>query len=294
MEGFLFAAIATLGFAIQAILIKVCYRMGYEVIPLVFLRNTAFFTTALIVFCAKRMTLKRIKPKIILTAMGLGMLTFYLSVGCCMQALKYIEVALERFIFFSFPVVVLILTLCLSKRWPSKLQIGVLLLVQVGMYFLILADHSVKVNTRGVLWALGGMIPFAVYVLGNQKLLKSMNSTIFLLLGTFGACLSAFIHFCLIGTVTQLYKGTIPFLTVMGYGTLTYINMFLFSMGVHKIGAMRASLIACMGPFMTFLLGIIFLQERLSLIQIMGGVMIVSAVIILETHRFKIATAPSE
>lgn len=75
-------------------------------------------------------------------------------------------------------------------------------------------------------------------------------------------------------------------LPILGFGLVaTAIAIQTFYAGVKRVGGARASLISTVEPVYTIVLAMLLFGERLSAVQVIGGAMVIGAVILAETGR---------
>ncbi|HET6311480.1 MAG TPA: EamA family transporter, partial [Candidatus Nitrosotalea sp.] len=62
----------------------------------------------------------------------------------------------------------------------------------------------------------------------------------------------------------------------------TMLAISLFMAGLPRVGAARAALLSTVEPVLTVLLAVVLLGDRLSVIQVMGGVLVLLAVVLVQ------------
>jgi drug/metabolite transporter (DMT)-like permease len=62
----------------------------------------------------------------------------------------------------------------------------------------------------------------------------------------------------------------------------TMVAISLFMAGLPRVGAARAALLSTWEPVVTVLLAVVILGDRLSLVQVLGGVLVIVAVIVVQ------------
>jgi drug/metabolite transporter (DMT)-like permease len=62
----------------------------------------------------------------------------------------------------------------------------------------------------------------------------------------------------------------------------TMIAISLFLAGLPRVGAARAALLSTWEPVVTVFLAVVVLGDRLSLVQVLGGVLVIVAVIVVQ------------
>ena len=84
-------------------------------------------------------------------------------------------------------------------------------------------------------------------------------------------------------------RGTCPadaWLPLLGLGVIaTAVAIQTFYAGVKRVGGARASLISTVEPVYTIVLAMILFDESLEPVQVVGGVLVLVAVILAETGR---------
>jgi drug/metabolite transporter (DMT)-like permease len=73
----------------------------------------------------------------------------------------------------------------------------------------------------------------------------------------------------------------------------TMIAISLFLAGLPRIGAARSSLLSTLEPVVTVLLAVVLLGDRFSTIQVLGGVLIIVAVVVVQSAHLWKAGLPS-
>lgn len=88
------------------------------------------------------------------------------------------------------------------------------------------------------------------------------------------------------GSVSPTAVPVGTWLAILGLGLLaTAIAIQTFYAGVKRIGGARASLISTVEPVYTVVLAMILFSERLTTMQLVGGALVIFAVILAETGR---------
>ncbi len=97
-------------------------------------------------------------------------------------------------------------------------------------------------------------------------------------------------------TGASLSPAVVPgqaWLPLLGLGLVaTAIAIQTFYAGVKRVGAARASLISTVEPVYTIILAMILFDERLAPVQVIGGLLVLFAVILAETGRASDAVQP--
>ena len=199
-----------------------------------------------------------------------------------LRALDYLPVGPLAFLFYTYPAWVVVIAAILGKEKLTIERFIALSLAMAGIAVMVGTPSSTSLNTFGVFLALGIALLYALYlpVLHRaQEGIPPATSSFYLISGVLLA-------FLVIGLLTRTLQmpGMIEtwryvvimslFSTVIAFATLVA--------GLRVLGPVRTSIIATIEPFFTLLLGAIFLGDRITASTIAGGVLIASAVILLQ------------
>lgn len=213
-----------------------------------------------------------------------GMFGFYLAPFASLHALSHIGAGIERILLYCFPAIVILLQSIIDRRLPPISYIFVFLLMQYGIVLTVKSLHVFSGGIEGALWALGGAFLFSVYVTFNHALVKRTGSTLFILYALYGATTAVTVHFLILEPFSVLQLSDKGMLYVAIFALLcTFIPGYLFSEGVKRIGSSRASLISMACPAITVVFAYVFLHEILQPKQLIGGLIVLAAIMFLES-----------
>ncbi len=199
-----------------------------------------------------------------------------------LRALDYLPVGPLAFLFYTYPAWVAIISAVTGRERLTLPRVIALVVAMTGIFVMIGLPEEGEMNTIGLVLALGTALLYALYLPALhtvQKKLPPGVSTFYLLLGVVAAFL-----------VASVVTGQIQ----APHSAETWINVLLLSVigtvlafgtllaGLRVLGPVRTSIVSTVEPFFTAMLGIVLLGEVLSRETIVGGLMIATAVIILE------------
>jgi drug/metabolite transporter (DMT)-like permease len=96
----------------------------------------------------------------------------------------------------------------------------------------------------------------------------------------------AAIAFCLLAALNHelaLPRNTGEWAVAVGIAVVpTMVAISLFMAGLPRVGAARAALLSTWEPVVTVLLAVLILGDRLSLVQVIGGVLVIVAVLLVQ------------
>ena len=289
------AAAALLSF--KGIFIKLAYAEEVGVVALLWLR----FAMALPFFWAFALWrlgpagIVRIERRDFLAALIGGGLTSWGAWMADFTALSMIDVSLSRIILFSFPAFVLLFDSLRRRRAPPLRQWAALILIEAGVV-LTLGGFDIAymaANFEGAAWAMLSGLVFAAYIMINQETTTRTGSIRFTLFAVTGACAVLTLHFFAAHPVAELAVSPMGFLwagMIALFATL--LPYLMFSEGIRRVGASRASLVSALGPPATIALAFVILGESMGPIQLIGAAVVILGVVVLETRRHKPAISP--
>lgn len=198
------------------------------------------------------------------------------------KSLDYLPVGALAFLFYTYPAWVAIIGSARGKEILTRPRFFALILAMMGIAVMVEAPSVEALSTIGILMALGTALLYALYlpmIHDAQKALPPLLSSFYLVTGIA-------ITFLVVSLITggisvpqtaELW-GYMLLLSVVGtvfaFGTLMA--------GLHVLGPVRTSIISTVEPFFTAILGAVFLQQRLTVAIVAGGLLIAVAVVILE------------
>ncbi len=172
-------------------------------------------------------------------------------------------------------------------------------LAAIGMWglALFLRQNPLRFRRRDLvtLIALGAVFYTAQsgYILLGERVMGSVPAV-----GASAVIVSgAAIAFCIIAAFTG--ELALP-VTAQGWAVgfaialiPTMVAISLFLAGLPRIGATRSSLLSTWEPVVTVLLAVVLLGDRLSLVQVLGGVLVLLAVGVVQSASLWKRSAPS-
>ncbi len=79
--------------------------------------------------------------------------------------------------------------------------------------------------------------------------------------------------------------GIIAALTIVS----TVLPSVFFLMGLIRLGPVRTAIVSTVEPFLTALLGVVVLGQALTMTTLLGGALIIAAVVLLQFRRDRVA-----
>jgi len=288
--GILFALGGTVAFAFRPVLIK----LGYESAPvsattLLFLR----MALSLPFFAAVAWWLRR-EPALARRdwagIVALGFLGYYLASLLDFLGLQYVSAGLGRLIMFLYPTLVVILSLVFLAKRPTRRELTALALTYAGIALVLSVKLGAGPEQRlfllGAALVFGSAMCYAVYLVTGSQLVKRVGSMRFTAYTMMVSTAPALVQFALLETPAALQLPGEVWLYVILLATVcTVLPVFLVAEALKRIGANHFALIGALGPVTTVLADFVLMQGALSAVQIAGGALVISGVLLVSVKR---------
>lgn len=295
----LLAGIGAILFSAKAIVVKLCYLWGAEagtVLALRMIFSLPFFWGA-VWWVQRREALPAISRKDRFSILFLGFVGYYLSSYLDFLGLQFITAGLERIILYLNPALVLLLSARILKRSISGRQYVSMAIAYLGVLLVFIQD----VRLDGPQVALGGALVFgaaftyAIYLIFAGEIVKrvgsirlvayaSGSSTVFCLLQALIMAPQA-----LFSQPVQVYG-----LSLINASLCTFVPMLLIMMAIQRVGSGIAAQAGAIGPIATVFLGWFFLNEAITVIQIIGMAIVLVSMAVLLTAQTTKAAPPED
>ncbi len=278
-------------FGTLAIFARLAYADGMTPIPLLFLRFGIASLCMLPVLLIKGTPLPRGR-----VLLGLGLMG---GIGYVGQALAYftaltlIPAGLVALLLYLYPAIVTMLAVVVLKERISKWKVAALLIALGGMILTI--GPAGGGQFLGVIFGLGAAFIYSIYILVGSRITKQVDA----IQSSAVVIISAAI---VSGALVALRGPALP-ATVSGWASVvaiallsTVLAIVTFFAGLARVGPTNASTLSTIEPAVTVVLAAVVLGETISPVQLLGGVLIIMAVLILarsgaplEGHKEKMA-----
>ncbi|WP_240356622.1 DMT family transporter [Myxococcus eversor] len=275
--GFLIVALSGACFGALGLFGRLAYAAGADVFTLLFLR----FTLAGAVLAAFMVAMRQPLPKgrLLVGLILLGAVGYVSEAGVYFAALQFAPAGLVALLLYSFPALVALLQVVVFRERLGRLKWVAVVLALCGTG--LTADlRQGAVTPTGVFLGLLSALLYAVYVVTSARVA-----------GKAGPLVSSTVILSSAGIVfglAMLVKGPSFPTTGLGWGAVVGLSListvaavFLFFLGMARIGPVNTSLVSNMEPLTAVVLSALFLDERLSLRQVLGGALILTAAVLL-------------
>lgn len=178
--------------------------------------------------------------------------------------------------FFSYPVITVFIEPLFNKTRPKGKDIVTALVVMLGIYLLIPEISLGNQVTMGIVTGVISAVFFAVRNILHKNYFSHYSGPHTMLYQT----LVAFVMLCLFVEVPPGQVSVDNWLLLLLVGVVfTATPHALFASCLRHLSATTAGLISCLQPLYGSVLAYLLLQERVNLLTIIGGILVISAAV---------------
>lgn len=285
LVGAAFVLVSAIAFSAKAIFIKLAYAYSVDAVTLMALRMliaTPFFIV-MAVLASQDKTTDTLKMQDWMSIIALGLAGMYFSQLFDFLGLEHVSASMERTILFLYPTFVVIITALLAGRAIGKRELIALALSYVGI--ILVAVHEISfVNSADTFMGAGfvfiSAMTYACYLVGSGPAIHKLGMRRFTGYTMVVSCIAVLTHFSATHSISSLELPMQVYVLGLAMAIVsTVLPMMLLNAGIKKIGGSKASLISGVGPVSTLLLAVIFLNEAITIKQVIGTGLVLAGVL---------------
>jgi len=279
--GILFVALSAAAFGTLAIFGRYAYADGMDALTILFFRFSLSAGVMAILWVARREGLPR--GPALARLIGLGAVGYVGQAFSYLTALKYASSGLVALLLYLYPMFVVILSAVVLRERITRLKVLALGLALAGTALTVEPDGG---QLLGILLAISAAAIYSVYIIVGTQVMKQVS-----------AVQSSTVIFASAGVssgLLMLING--PHLPATGAGwaatgsivvLATVLPVVAFLSGLERIGPTNAAMLSTLEPVVTVLLSALLFAELPKPITLLGGGLILAAVILLTRHELR-------
>jgi drug/metabolite transporter (DMT)-like permease len=279
--GIVLIAVSAASFGTLAIFGRYAYADGMDIFTVLFLRFgiSAVFMTIILLVRREQFPGGRILAQLIgMGALGyVGQSFFYLT------AIKYASSGLVALLLYLYPMFVFILAILILHEKATWIKSIALVLALAGSALTVDPNGGQFI---GALMAVAAALIYSIYIIVGTNVMKHVSAVqssavIFASAGAVFGVLAS-------GSGLHFPAGNSGWLAMFGIIVVsTIIPVVTFLAGLEIIGPTNAAMLSTLEPVVTVLLAAWLFGERLMPIVLVGGGLILAAVMILTSSELK-------
>lgn len=267
--------------------VKNLYALGFTPMEVVALR---VWSSAIILLCylglTSRKSLKLHTISDLKYFIGTGIFSVIFFNYCMFTAIELSTIPVATALLYTAPAFVTIFSFFLFKEALTKAKVAALFITLIGAFFVVgLIPLNLQIfQLQSILFGIGSGIGYALYSIFSKFALKKYSS-LSITTYTFVVASVTLLPFFPYQEKSQLLLDPDVLLYAFGLGLLpTAFAYIIYTHGLNQIEASKASILATVEPVVATLIGIFVFREAFSLIQMIGMVFIISAVILIQAY----------
>lgn len=279
--GILLIAISAASFGTLGIFGQYVYGDGMDIFTALFIRFSvsAVFMITVLILRKERFPRGRILAQLI----GMGAIGYVGQSFLYLSSIKYASVGLIALLLYLYPMFVFILSTIFLREKVTVVKITALVLSIVGAGLTVDPDGG---QLLGVVMIIAAALVYSVYIVVGANVMKHVtafqsSAVVFMSAGAVYGMLTFAngVH------LPQSNTGWFAMLGMIVFSTIIAITTFLA--GIKIVGPTNAAMLSTLEPVVTVLLAAWLFSERLTPITLLGGGLILAAVIILTRAELK-------
>lgn len=296
--GIALCAVSACGFGLMAIFATQAYESGLGVTTVLATRFVLAAAVFWAVVAARRAIAARAasaraigtRPtrRVVLGALALGA-GYTVQSAAFFSALRHIDASLASLLLYTFPVLVCVGAIALGRERFEPWKAAVLAVATAGTALVLLGGGSGGLEATGVLLGLAAAASYSVYLLVADGVVGRIDPWLLSAL----IATSAAVTLVATGTATGALglasgEGWVWIVAIVLLSTVLPMSTLL--LGMARVGASTAAIVSTIEPVVTVSLAVALLGDTLGPAQVLGGLLVLGAVLALQARR---ATVPA-
>jgi drug/metabolite transporter (DMT)-like permease len=264
-------------FGTVAILARKGFEEGADPLPLLGIR---FAIASLFLYVLARGMRRAVVPEatVVWKLLLLGGIGFAMESSLFFVALDLAPAGIVSLVFFSFPMLTALISWMLHIEPITRRTVIALTLGTAGVASIFTVRD---VSIEGPLFALGAALAVAIYFTGAGVIMRGQDPLVGAIWTAVGASVSVLAIALAAGQ--EFPAAALPW--AIALGAVTSIAFYAMYGAISRIGPARAAVAQMLEPVVTVVLGVIILDESITLRIVVGAILIVSALPILAARR---------
>ncbi|WP_339918092.1 DMT family transporter [Yeosuana marina] len=292
VTGIILGLLGIILFSSKAVMVKLAYQYQVDAVSVLLFRMLFSFPFYVVIAFLYRKNINGVTlvKNDYLWVAFFGFVGYYLSSYFDFVGLVYIKASLERIILFLYPTIVLLFNKIFLKQVITKNQVYAIVLTYVGIIIAFWNEVAISGSDTylGGFFILLCAITYAAYLSGSGWLIPKFGVVKFTAYAMIVSCICVFIHFGITNRIDLLnYPWQVYLLGFLIAIFATVIPSFLVSTSIKLISLSNFAVIAAVGPISTIILAAIFLNEQLTLLQLLGAFTVIIGISLVSLSKKK-------
>ncbi|MFV9511242.1 DMT family transporter [Tepidibacillus sp. LV47] len=285
-KAYIFVILSAILWGLIGFFVQGLYKYHFSPLQVVAVRAiiAAFFLLIYIVLKDRR--LLKIAWKDSFYFIGTGIFSIVFFNWSYFTAIKEVSLSVAAVLLYTAPAFVTILSWIIFKETLTKGKIFSLLITLIGTTLVIgLFEQEVNISPKGLMAGIGSGIGYALYSIFGKAALSKYD-TLTITFYTFVFASIAIIPMTHFWTSMELFSAKAAWIYMIGLSFLpTVLAYILYTKGLESLESSRASIVSTIEPVVAALLGVFQFGEKLTLLQVIGMLLVLLAIILVRERE---------
>ena len=262
---------------------KIAGNRGFTPIDICFIRSLFSVIILGIFFSIKDRNIFKLKSIVDLKYfVGTGIISFSLYNWSYIAAIKETSMGVAAILLYTAPSIIMILSVFLFHEKITRIKILVIIITFIGCMMVTgIFEGDNIISWKGFLYGILSGIGYGLYsIFGKYALQKYLSVTV-----VFYTFLMSTFLFCVIGKpiiIISKINESQSWIFIVSFALFSAaIPYILYTKGLSKIEASKASIIANIEPVVAAIIGICAFSEEINFLKILGIILVLGAVCII-------------
>ncbi|MEU8205725.1 DMT family transporter [Streptosporangium sp. NPDC049046] len=225
------------------------------------------------------------RGRVLAIAVGLGAIGYATQASLFFSALRLMDASLLALILYTYPVMVTVTAVLLGRDRLTLARAAALAAASGGTLLVLLGAGGMSFHPLGALLAFASAVTYTVYILVADTVVHRLAPVVLSALVMTGAAGTLAARTLLTGGV-DLGFGVSGWFWLAAIAVVsTVVAMLTFFAGLKRIGPSAAAILSTFEPVVTAALAALVLGESLTPVQLAGGALVLSCVVVLQLRR---------
>jgi drug/metabolite transporter (DMT)-like permease len=296
-SGSLLVLVSAACFGAMAIIATLAYGEGATVGTLLSIR----FGLAALVSWAILLTtragvaqLRALGRRDALLGLGIGAFGYAAQAGGYFTALEHIDASLLALIVYTYPALVALGAVSIGRERLDARRLAALACASGGLALVVAGAGTGALDPLGTVLGVATSLVYSAYILVSEPIAGRLAPGLLSALVCTGAATTLTVVSALLGQFRpgEMTAAGWGWLVCLGIGCTVMAVAFFFA-GLRRVGPTAAAILSSLEPVVTVVLAGIVFGQVLGPLQVLGGALVLTGVLVLHVRVPRVANAPA-
>jgi drug/metabolite transporter (DMT)-like permease len=222
--------------------------------------------------------------RVVVAGLLMGAVGYAAQSGLYLSALGRVEASLVALLFCGYPLLVMVVAVLVRREQPSRRRAAALVVALAGVAMVLGGASTDGLDLVGALCAVGSAVVYTGYIVVGDRVAAPDPLVLAALV-----CCGAFLTFAgwsVLRGAPDLALGAAAWLWLVLIALVCTVGaIVLFLAGLARVGPTAAALLSVVEPVVTVGSAALVLGETTTAQQLLGGVLVLGAVVLVQWRR---------